>query len=108
MPIEYLFILLVASLMECGVAFLVGFRTLRYQQAIFLVNLLTIPPLSYATWIELIDSIPIYTVTVVLITIIELLILLYVLRTTQLRFILTIILMNVVTFAASIVYTLLT
>lgn len=108
MPIEYLFILLVASLIECSVAFLVGYRTLRYQQAILLVNLFTIPPVSYATWIELIDTIPSYTAAIVLSTVLEVVVLLYVLRTRQVRFILTIILMNVATFAASLVYTLLT
>lgn len=104
MPIEYLIVLVVVMVLECLTAYSVGLRTLRYQGAIMLVNLFTVPPLSYLVWIDLIHTLPVYLASKVGVTLFEILMLMCVLHDRSKRLMMAVILMNLVSFAASVLY----
>jgi|GEM_PF-2843560 len=105
MPLEYLFVILVTTFIECCVAYLFRYRKLRELQAFFLANLLTVTPFSYVIWLNYIDTFSLLIIGQICVSATEAAALLFALRTKKRkRLLATVALMNAVTFAASAAY----
>lgn len=105
MPLEYLIVILVVIVIECAVAFAVGLRTLRQQQAVLLANLFTNTPLYYIVWIGYIATLQEMIVAQLVVTAVEAAALFFALKSKhKRRLILAVLLMNAVTFVASLAY----